>query len=220
MPVRRAISAGEMPASPCAWSTRSTDSRRASRSRLPSIREPSSGGSSYRSGSVRSSRSSRSVIGGLPFGPASRRWQDGDRQPPVDGGEAEADERVQGVRVEGPRGTGQPAVDLPELAVGEDPVVEIAAPAVQVRAADEQVDLWERPAEGAPVQRDPAVPAAGSLDEREPVVLGDGAIGRGEGLECERAVEVTVGHLADRRRLPWPPRREHPRAAADARRAL
>ena len=73
-------------------------------------------------------------------------------------------------------GPADPPVGLAELAVGEDPEVEVAAPARDVRPADEQLDLRQDPAERLAVQRDPAVAGARAVDERQAAVL------RGVGL--------------------------------------
>ena len=64
------------------------------------------------------------------------------------------------------------ARDLAELAVEEDPVVELAAPAMEVGVADEPADLREGRSEGRAVDRDPAAPGAGALDDLDAVVLG------------------------------------------------
>ena len=82
------------------------------------------------------------------------------------------------------------ARDLAELAVEEDPVVELAAPAVQVRGPDEVLDLRERVGERDAVDRDPAASRSGALDDLDAVVLGRRPVARRqrdlERLEVDR----------------------------------
>ena len=80
--------------------------------------------------------------------------------------------------------------DLAELAVEEDPVVELAEPVGEVGITDQPADLRERRPERRPVDRDPAVSGTRSLDDVDAAVLGRGAVAarqrRVERLEVER----------------------------------
>ena len=72
-------------------------------------------------------------------------------------------------------------IDPPELAVEEDPVVELAAPDRHVGVADEPVDDREGLPERRAVDRDPAVPRPRALDDVDAVELGGRARARRQG---------------------------------------
>ena len=112
------------------------------------------------------------------------------------------------------------AGDLADLAVEEDPVVELASPAMQIRRADEPADLGERRLEGDPVHRDPAAPGAGTLDDLHAAILGGGpevgSQGDGDGPQVER-LALDRCH---RDRTPIADRRPDPGPVALARRGV
>ena len=143
--------------------------------------------------------------------------EDGDRQPAVDRRQPEADRRQQPARLQAPRGTGRATIGLTQLPVGEHPVVEVHAPTGDVRLADQEVHLGQRPAERVAVERDPAVARPGALDVGQPVVLGDRSVGRCERLLDERDVEVAIDHGRQGRCRPAPARLALPGVLADPR---
>ena len=109
---------------------------------------------------------------------------------------------------------------LAKLPVEEDPVVELAAPAVEVGVTDQPGDLRERIAEGRTVDRDPAAPRAGTLDHLDPVVLGGRPVARREGGLERLDVHRVAGDGRGRDRRPRRARRRGPRLVAHPRRAV
>ena len=107
------------------------------------------------------------------------------------------------------------ACDLTEPPVEEDPVVELAAPAMQVGIADEPRDLWECLAERRAIDRDPASSRASTLDDLDPVILRGRAVARRQGRREGLDVHRVVGHGRRRDRCPARTRRRHPGAIAD-----
>ena len=87
-------------------------------------------------------------------------------------GEPDLDRALQRVADELGRLAIDAARDLADLAVEEDPVVELAAPVLQVRVADEPADLREGRLEGLAVDGDPAAPCPGALEDLDAAVLG------------------------------------------------
>src|SRR5476649_2523467 len=63
-------------------------------------------------------------------------------------------------------------LDLAHLAVGEDPVVQLAPPVAELIVAHEPVHFGERLDEGRAVDLDPAMSSPGALDELEAPILG------------------------------------------------
>ena len=127
--------------------------------------------------------------------PALRRGQ-----PHVDGPEQRVRDDPERLAVDASR-------DLAELAVEEDPVVELAAPAVQVRGPDEVLDLRERVGERDAVDRDPAASGASALDDLDAVVLGRGPVARRQ-RDLERLeVDRILADLGRVDRLPVGPGR-------------
>ena len=98
------------------------------------------------------------------------------------------------------------ARDLAELAVEEDPVVELPAPVLQVRVADQPADLREGGPERRAVHGHPAAPGTGALDDLDPAVLGGRSVALGEyrahDLQVERIALELLGtaRAASRRR--------------------
>ena len=113
---------------------------------------------------------------------------------------------------------GRRAGDLTELLVEEDPVVELAAPAMEIRPVDQVCDLRERLLEDGAVDRDPTAPSARALDDLDAAVFGRRPQVRGE-RDRERLDIDRVG--VDRRGLDRRPARagrDRPGLAADPRR--
>ena len=92
--------------------------------------------------------------------------------------------------------------DLPDPAIPEDPVVELATPAVQVVLGRQQADLREGGQEQLAVERDAAMAGAGALDVLEPVVLGRRSRSRREGCRERRPIDVDAAGVEHRDRAP------------------
>ena len=75
----------------------------------------------------------------------------------------------------------------PSAAVEEDPVVELATPALEVVVADEPADLREGRPEHRAVDRHATAPGRRALDDLDAVVLGGRAAARGRGRRRPRA---------------------------------
>src|SRR3954468_10098083 len=198
---RFAISAGRTPSSPCACSTERTRNSRAERSRLPSIRSSCSG----------------SIALVIARWTSGRR--DADRAAAVGCFEAQLDRRLDGVVGDVDRIAIDPANHTSELAVGEHPVVELAAEPGKVGVADEQRHLRYRGPERRSVDGDPAVLRAGAVEDVDPVSLRNGSVAGAERGPRELAVEVTVTKCGGVRRLPVAVPGEGPRVAIDHRSA-
>ena len=201
MPVRRAISAGRIPASPLAWSAASTPSSRARRSRLRSAR---SRRRRRRARRRRPARPSASVMPSVSSGSHHRAGgKTVTRQATIHRGQPEPDRGQQRVRREAPGRTGRAAVRLAELAVGEHPVVEVdrASARCPSRPMSSATSGSARRSVVA-VDRDPAVASPGALDERQAAILGDRPVRRRQRLGDQRHVEVEVVHRRERRRHP------------------
>ena len=72
------------------------------------------------------------------------------------------------------------ADDLAHLPVEEDPVVELAAPAMEIGIADQPADLRKGRLEGRAVDGDPTAARTGALDDLDPAVLGRRPVAGGQ----------------------------------------
>ena len=105
--------------------------------------------------------------------------RDRHRAAPARGGELRRQLAPDRVRLDLEAAAAQSPFDAAELAVGEDPDVDLAPPGVQVGGPDQPANLRKRRPEGSAVDGDPAAPGAGALDVDEPEVLGGGSLERG-----------------------------------------
>src|ERR671925_48649 len=118
-----------------------TRPRRARRSRLP-VARPASRSSNW----------------------SGRRRQDAKVGGPVGGGQARLQRCLDAAEPDTCRVTIDASDDLAHLAIGEDPVVELAPPTMEVRPADQPGDVGEDRPERLAIDRDAAVVGPRTLD--------------------------------------------------------
>ena len=124
----------------------------------------------------------------------------------------------------------RPAVDAPttwpSCAVDEDPVVELATPAMEIGVADEPADLREGRLERRAVDGDPAAACPRALDDLDAAVLGGrprcrgSGRSRGPGGRRSRPSTSTGRPGPSRRRVPRPGVAADPRGAGLAELAI
>ena len=165
---------------------------------------------------IAAARRSAVARAGRGRGPAAARASrsrrgHGDGGVAVGRGQVDLDGRLQCARLDVRRVAVDAARDPSDLAVLEDPVVELAAPVGEVGVADEEARLGERGEERRAVDRDPALAGRGALDDRDAARLRGRARLRREG-ELERVeVDRRVGDLVGRRPAPAGERDPDPR---------
>ena len=128
-------------------------------------------------------------------------------------GQEDLDGRLDGLGPDRPGLAVDAARDLAELAVDEDPVVQLAAPALEVGVADEPADLGEGGAERRAVDGDATAARPGALDHLDAAVLGGRAraAGRAVRTACRSSVSSrtlwasAIGPAVAGRPRPGPP---------------